>query len=352
MVDMLGVTIIMNDLTKKEFSDYILNLKLDLKTNEKVLKQFSCFELKKENFNDPILDGRYATDYLVMYAFENLRNDFTPLLQYESWKNNFLATTERKLSYKSYTGNGKNLFLSTFYKVYQKSEFLGFETKESCERFKKLFTYTTNLTCKNEEQSLVYILSDLFSNINKIDNNFFKELFAIYVENVKTDPKYQVKINKIKEWGETQDFSFLGDKYKNIKNLFDVSKEETVFSASIKKYDLLDISKQTKSKPTWIEQNFNSLNKFIQTKLHGNANIQNFIVQDEKIFQKVIIIYEKRDSIVDAAVKIHDIFFEQLNSIKKIDIELMEDIWNKVTLHTELNNSLTIQENNKKVRKI
>lgn len=340
----------MNDLTKKEFSDYILNLKLDQKTNDSVLKQFSCFELKDEKYNEPILDGRFSTEYLVFFAFENLRNDFTPLLKYDLWRTTFLEATDRKIQYLS--GSEKNLFLSTFYKVYQKSEFFGFDNPKSCNNFISLFTKATNFTCKNEEQGVVYILNDLFSNIETTDKEFFKELFAIYLENVKTDPKYQIKINKIKDWAATQDFSFLGEKYKNIRNVFDVSNEEVVYSASIKKYDLLEISKQTKTKPTWVEQNFKALNNFIQKKLVGNSNIQNFLVQDEKIFQKVIIIYEKRDSIVDATVKIHDVFFDQIQKTSKIEIDLMEQIWSKITLHTELSNNLANNENKQKVRKI
>lgn len=344
----------MKDLTKKEFSDYINNLNLDKKNKENILNKFSCFELAKEQTSEPTLENsRYLKDSLVFFAFETLKNDFIPLLKYDYWRESYIETINQIFQYNHYSGSSKNLFLSNFYQIYQKSEFFGFSNKESCNRFIHFFTKATNLICKNEEQSIVCILNDLFSKIDKIDKDFFKELFAIYLENIKTDPKYQIKINKIKKWGETQDFNFLGEKYKNIRNFFDSSQEETVFTASVKKFNLVEMSKKNKTKINGLEHAFNTLNQFISKKLIGNSNIQNFIVQDEKIFHKIIVVYEKRDSFVEATLKIHDLFFEYLRQNTKVELNFaIEELWSKITLHAELNNKLTNKEENKKFRKI
>ncbi len=339
----------MKDILRKDFAILMKSLNLNKEVYDSALRTVNCDD---DNGNTFSLKSHLHSDYIVMGLFNILHKDMKVLMKYDDWRDSLIENTLKMLHYQSYSGSQKNLFLCGFYQVFRDSPELGFKDKDKKELFLKIFESSTELKSKNEEQSIIFILTDLFNNINNVDKDFFKEVFSIYLEKIKTDPKYQNKINKIKEWANNEDFSFLYGKYKNIRNIFDNNNEEKTFSASIKKYNLTELAKETKTKVVNIERNFNSLNSFLEDKLKGNSNIQNFLSIDEKIIQKVIIIYDNRDSVIDAAVKIHDLFFQNINDSKKVETELMENLWNKLLLKTALTNDLSSKDERKSVRKV
>lgn len=278
-----------------------------------------------------VIDSEYS---LVSEVFRHVGQDIEPFLQYRKWKNKFIAVAHNKLG-ESF-GHEKNLLFTKIFQIFKNSPNLNLKEKDNQDYFLNLFKKSVELRAKNEEQSVVHVLYSLFKEKEELTKEFLKELFAIYVDNIKTDPKYQYRIKEIKDWAINQDFSELSKKYKNIRNYFNTDLSEKICEASVKRYDLNDIAEKTKTKLVWIEENFNAITKLVDKKLIGNTNIHNFVCIDEKIFHKVILVYEKRDSIVEAATTIHDVFFSMISKTKSLETELIENLWEKLSLKAEI----------------
>lgn len=341
------------DITKKNFLEFIENLKIESKLKYQILTHFSCLKLLESQYEESIFKNKNK-EYSIFYLFNNLGTEFKPLLNNALVKQIFIEYSLEKFQYSHVTGTEKNIFLTSFFDIYSTSEHLGFINKNSCDFFISIFKEAVKLKNKNEEQSITYVLNKLFDQIEVIDKDFFKEIFSIYIDNINPNQKYFFKINKIKNWARKQDFSTLSTKYKNIRNFLNSTKEEQIFLTSSKNYDLGEISRHKKLNFSIIENLFISLNLFLKDTLIGNKNIRNFIVQDEKIYNTVLIVYSKRDHIVESATKLHDIFFEQLSSTTNIDNNLIKNVWDKLVLNNSLVENLKINNlnNNKNTKKL
>jgi hypothetical protein len=330
----------MHDLTCKEYIELINSLNLPSR-NRQVLFQKIRYGggVINASFGDQLVfnSNTYATSYFVNDVFTNLGKDFYHLLKYSKWKKEFIDAIPNFFSNTS--GSKKNEYFTKIYEVIKKSEELNLKSLENRNFFLKIFHIAVNIEAKIEEDSIVKIMYDMFKDKENIDLDLFKEIFALYIEKIKTDAKYQKRINDIKAWAATQDFTELTKKYKNIRNYFDDSNEEKVFTASSKKYDLKAIAKQNKTKLSVIQQNFNELNNFISEKLKTNENIQDFIIRDEKIFYKVLIVYDKRDFVINAAIKMHESFFAMIKGSESLEKELMYSLWDKLMMKADLESS-------------
>jgi hypothetical protein len=340
----------MDDLTYKEYVEIIVNSGL----GEEFVKRFKEWVLpgnRTTSGNEALITygNKFVCDltnsnktFLVSILFEQMDEKFVQFLKYKKWKDAFIENAINKV--KSLSGSPKNVFIDNLYTIIKSSDELSLSKKENREFFLNLFRSAADLKNKNEEESLVQILQDIFKNKEQrnIDLDFFKELFAIYIEFINTNPKYQNKINAIKNWAKDQDFSALAGKYKNIRHYFEDEVGEKIFNASVKTYDLKDIAKKNKIKNTVMQQNFFALNQFLDEKLKGNSNIQNFIALNENIFFKVLIVYEKRDRVIDAAINMHETFFEMIKGTENVEYDLMDLIWEKLSLKANIETSLGV----------
>lgn len=330
----------MDDITYKEYIDIINNLEITITVKGKLYELINKkpYHLDDNISNNFIMDIiEQGTEYhLVAKIFECLEEDIKPFLAYKKWKNKFIAVVHNKLG--EVSGHEKNLFFSKVYNLFQNSSNLNLKHKDNQNYFISLFKKSVILKAKNEEQSVVHVLHSLFRDKEKLPKNFLMELFAIYVEYINTDEKYQSRIKEIKAWAINEDFSELSNKYKKIKNYFNTDLNELICSASVKRYDLNSIAEKTSTKLIWVEENFTAINKLLSEKLANNTNVHNFTCIDEKLFHKVVLVYEKRDSIIEVATNIHDIFFSMINKTKSLENEMINDLWNKLVLKTEIEN--------------
>lgn len=334
----------MQDLTCREYIKIINDVKIHHNLKEKLFKKIryngGSF---KEDFGNQFVFNMMtqAPVYCINDIFSSLGKDFSPFLKYTKWKNTFQESCIQFFNTKY--GSNKNEYFMSFYELTKNTEELSLKNSENKIFFLSMFHIAVNIGAKIEEDSVVKVIYDMFNNKENIDLDLFKEIFALYIEKITTNQKYQKRINDIKEWASTQDFSELEKKYKNIRNYFDKSNDEKLFTASSKKYDLKVIAKENKTKLTIVEQNFNALNNFISEKLKTNNNIQDFIIRDEKIFYKVLIIYDKRDFVIDAAIKMHEAFFGMIKGSVDIEKELMYSLWDKLMMKADIENSLSQQ---------
>jgi hypothetical protein len=331
----------MQDLTCKEYIQFIDSLKLSSSIKEQLLrkvKQNGLLVNEKLVFN---CLNRGSNEF-INHAFGLLKGNINHLFKYSKWKNGFMEAT--LACFKNLYGSKKNEYLMSIYEVLKDSKELNLSLPANKNFFLQIFHIAVNIDAKVEEDSVVRVMYDMFKNKEKIDVELLKEMFALYIEKITTDVKYQKRINDIKAWASTQDFTNLLTKYKNIRNYFDESNEEKVFTASSKKYDLKVIAKENKTKLSILLQNFNALNNFISDKLKTNENIQDFIIRDEKIFYKVLIIYDKRDFVIDAAIKMHEAFFGMIRGSESIENELMASLWEKLMMKGDLENSFAQSE--------
>lgn len=326
----------MQDLTCKEYVEFINGLNLPSKTKEQLFRKITHHgSLANEKFVLNCINR--GLNEFINHAIHLLKKDFAPLLKYSKWKNGFMDAALYYINQSH--GSKKNEYFMNIYEVIQNSSELNLSQPVNKNFFLKIFHIAVNLGAKIEEDSVVKVMYDMFKNKEKIDSELLKEMFALYIEKIATDVKYQKRINDIKAWASTQDFTLLLTKYKNIRNYFDESNEEKLFTASSKKYDLKIIAKENKTKLSILQQNFNALNNFISDKLKTNDNIQDFIIRDEKIFYKVLIIYDKRDFVIDAAIKMHEAFFGMIKGSESIENELMVSLWDKLMMKGDLENS-------------
>lgn len=163
--------------------------------------------------------------------------------------------------------------------------------------------------------------------------------------------KYNARIDEIKDWARNQNFTCFFDKYKNIKSLFE-NKAENIYSVSSKIYNLNEVSQKTKTQISWVIQNFNILNTFIEEKIKNNENIKNFIILNEKVHQKILVVYEQRNYIVETVVQMHEKFFAILNQTTTNETEFMNKIWDATILNEKLKSELNINSDKKIKNKV
>lgn len=325
----------MDDLTCKQYIDIIESLNLESTSRNALYDLINYGSISNNLLDTKLVMSTGNSEYnIVSEVFRHLGQDIQPFLKYKNWKNKFMAVAHNRLGESH--GYEKNLLFTKIFQIFTDCQNLKLSEKENQNYFISLFKKCVDLKSKNEEQSVVHALHSLFRRKENLPKEFFKELFAIYVENITTDSKYQSRIKEIKDWAVNEDFSELSKKYKNIRSYFNTDLSEKICEASIKRYDLNDIAAKTKTKLVWIEENFTAMNKFLSEKLVGNTNIHNFVCIDEKIFHKVVVVYERRDPIVEAVISMHDILFSMIKSTKKREDELISDLWGKLVLKTEI----------------
>jgi len=331
--------VIMHDLTCEEFRKIIDNSKASPYRK-------SALKNRLESINGFVFDSiNTGTYYLISESIDILDDDFPQLLKYSRWKKHFKDDVINYINH--YSGSKKNEHFLKVYSIIKKSNEFNFNNKENQIFFFSLFNSVIKLKTKIEEDSIVRVMYDMFKNKESLNLDFFKEIFAIYIENIHTDQKYQKRVNDIKEWGANQNFTDLYSKYKNIRNIFESGNEEKIYYASSKKYDLKAIAKTKKTKLTIINQNFSYLNNFISEKLKTNSNIHDFIIRDEKIFYKVIVIYEKRDFVIDACIKMHEALFEIIDKSEEIEKLLIQNLWDKLMIKADIEESFNIVNKDK-----
>lgn len=332
----------MQDLTCKEYVEFIHSLNLSSTTKEQLFRKI---KISGHFVNHQLVFNciNRGSNEFIKHAMSLLNKDFIHLLKYSKWKNGFIDASTYFLT--NTYGSKKNDFFMNVYEIVKHSDELSLSKPTNRNFFLGLFQIAVNIDAKIEEDSIVKVMYDMFKNKENVDSELLKEIFALYIEKITTDAKYQKRINDIKTWASTQDFTILLTKYKNIRNYFDDSNEEQVFTASSKKYDLKVIAKENKTKLSILQQNFNVLNDFISEKLKTNENIQDFIIRDEKIFYKVLIIYDKRDYVIDTAIKMHEAFLAMIKGSESVERELMESLWEKLMMKGDLENSFAQTDN-------
>ena len=350
----------MTDFTCKEFIKLIDDFNLPtinrenalsnagLPKNIKLLTEELANSSLISNLKQPIIN--YLHDLLSQNSNIMEPENLEKLLQHEAWINAFHQ--RNLLRIKNISGAHKNKSVMRIYNLHKESNSLSFIHQNNREVFKKFFSLASKLNVEVEEDSVVKVMYDIFENKSKNDIEFVKEIFAIYLENVATNPKYQFRVNTVKKWAETQDFSNLYEKYKNIRTLFEDSNIEEIFTASSKKYDLSKLVKEKGSTLKCVKNNFDMLNSFIEEKLKTNSNLQNFVVIDEKICHKVLFVYKERDNFIDSAIQMHELFFNRLSGNKTLENDLMNEIWDKLMLKAELKTDLEYNIDSKKSIKI
>lgn len=325
----------MDDLTCKQYIEIIESLNIESTSRNDLYDLINYGSIHNSLLDTKLVMTTGKQEYIIVSeAFRLLGQDIQPFLSYKKWKNKFIAVAHNRIG--EIYGHEKNLFFTKVFQLFQKSPELSLVNKDNQNYFLSLFKKSVDLKAKNEEQSVVHALHTLFRNKENVPKEFIKELFAIYIENINPDPKYQSRIKEIKEWAVNEDFSELSQKYKNIRNYFNTDLSEKICEASIKRYDLQDIAEKTKTKLFWVEDNFKAINSLLSEKVIGNNNIHNFVCVDEKIFNKVIVVYEKRDPVVEAVTNFHDIFFSMINNTKSREEQLIKDLWEKLLLKTEI----------------
>jgi hypothetical protein len=331
----LPKSIIMDDLTCKQYVDIIQSLNIESTSRNALYDLINYSSISNSLLDTKLVMNTGNSEYnIVSEVFRHLGQDIQPFLAYKIWKNKFMAVAHNRIG--ETHGYEKNLLFTKIFNIFTDSPYLKLSEKENQNYFISIFKKSVDLKSRNEEQSVVHVLHSLFRKRESLPKEFFKELFAIYVENIQTDSKYQSRIKEIKDWAVNEDFSELSKKYKNIRSYFNTDLSEKICEASVKRYDLNDIAAKTKTKLVWIEENFNAINKFLFDKLVGNTNIHNFMYVNEKIFHKIVVVYEKRDPVVEAVISMHDIFFSMIKSTKAREDELISELWEKLVLKSEI----------------
>jgi hypothetical protein len=330
---------IMKDFSKIDFIDIIDELDIDEKTKKEVLRVCGIpddiHDFDINILRQPVFKIQRDLEDKLSLMLDVLQENFSFFLQYDECKNWFLNHNKMIAPSTLITNN-----FEAIYNILKKSEHVSIHKKEYKDFLLDLINLRTTYGILDVEElsPIIKIVEDIFKNKQELGVEFFKEIFALYVENVRTHPEYKESIDKIKEWAIDEDFTSLYPKYKNIRELIEGSEDEQELSTLLKKIDLTNISQKSNISINKIKNNIQKLHLFLTDKLKSNDNFQNITLIDQRSIFKLMITYKEKDKLINSILEMHNDF---INTMKKdVSEEDIQSLWLKCVLNSELETNL------------
>lgn len=330
----------MENLTKKEFIQIIDDLNLNQEEKYQVYKICKIpeyfYDLEGYNLNEPLFEPTLKKISVAFEMMEVLKEKFAVFLKYEAWRNDFLSTIKEVAPSSLITE-----LLLPFYNILKNSDILSIHNPEYKDFLIEVIQSRTiySILDAKEYAPIIKIMEDIFNNKDELGINFFKEVFAIYIENSRIYSVHKDTIDKMKNWALDQDFTHLYPKYRNIRELFEASEDEQELITFVKKVDLSTLAKQKTIPLSIFKKNIEVLHSFITNKLKMNTNFHNISTLDQRSIFKVMLTYKERDELINSIIDMQDDFIKNMPR-KSVEFSEIEPLWLTYSLKNELDINL------------